>query len=131
MLEWTRLSDLTGNTTYAQLSQKGESYLLNPQPASGQPFPGLVGTTINTQTGQFEDAQGGWQGGDDSFYEYLIKMYVYDSSRFGNYKDRWVAAADSSIKYLASHPNSRPDLTFLSEFDGTTTVHQSGHCKSI
>ena len=32
VLEWTHLSDLTGNETYGQLAQKGESYLLNPQP---------------------------------------------------------------------------------------------------
>jgi len=32
VLEWTRLSDLTGNQTYARLAQKAESYLLNPKP---------------------------------------------------------------------------------------------------
>ena len=32
VLEWTHLSDLTGNETYGQLAQTGESYLLNPQP---------------------------------------------------------------------------------------------------
>ena len=34
VLEWTHLSDLTGNDTYGELAQKGESYLLNPQPVS-------------------------------------------------------------------------------------------------
>jgi len=72
---------------------------------------------------------GGWAGGDDSFYEYLIKMYVYDSSSFGAYKDRWVAAADSSIQYLASHPSSRPDLTFLAQYDGTQRIFESEHRK--
>ena len=88
VLEWTHLSDLTGNPTYASLSQKGESYLLNPQPAIDEPWPGLVGDTINVTTGLFTTALGGWQGGDDSFYEYLIKMYVYDNSRFSLYRDR-------------------------------------------
>jgi mannosyl-oligosaccharide alpha-1,2-mannosidase len=32
VLEWTHLSDLTGNETYGQLAQTGESYLLDPQP---------------------------------------------------------------------------------------------------
>jgi len=88
VLEWTRLSDLTGNSTYANLAQKGESYLLNPTPASGEPFPGLLGSKVSLQTGQFMDSSGGWGGGTDSFYEYLIKMYVYDPTRFGNYRDR-------------------------------------------
>jgi hypothetical protein len=131
VLEWTHLSDLTGNDTYGALTQKAESYLLNPQPAENEPWPGLVGTNIDISNGSFVDAVGGWNGGDDSFYEYLIKvrssqhrhvrlslgvgvmglpssngtrktllklpglyadapfqMYVYDTSRFSEYKDR-------------------------------------------
>lgn len=129
VLEWTRLSDLTGDDKYAKLSQKGESYLLAPKPATSEPWPGLVGTNVDINTGLFQDAFGGWVGGDDSFYEYLIKMYVYDSSRFGDYKDRWIAAADSSIAHLATHPSTRPDLTFLSVFRGQTLIHESQHRK--
>jgi mannosyl-oligosaccharide alpha-1,2-mannosidase len=127
VLEYTHLSDITGNTTYAELSQKGESFLLNPQPASSEPFPGLVGTNVDINTGLFQDASGGWVGGDDSFYEYLIKMYVYDTTRFATYKDRWVLAADSSIENLASNPSTRPDLTFLAAFSGTEKVLTSEH----
>lgn len=129
VLEWTHLSDLTGNQTFADLTQHAESYLLNPEPPSSQPFPGLVGTNVALNNGSFLDAYGGWIGGDDSFYEYLIKMYVYDSSRFGFYKDRWTLAADSSIEYLASHPSSRTDLTFVAVFNGTQLVYESEHRK--
>jgi len=69
VLEWTHLSDLTGDPKYAQLSQKAESYLLNPMPLSDEPWPGLVGTYVGIDNGSFVDANGGWQGGDDSFYE--------------------------------------------------------------
>ena len=131
VLEWTHLSDLTGNQTYAELTQKGESYLLNPKPSTSEPFPGLVGTNVDIDTGLFQDASGGWVGGDDSFYEYLIKMYVYDSTRFATYKDRWVLAANSTIQYLASHPSTRPDLTFTAVFDGTELIFESEHRKSI
>ena len=102
-LEWQRLSDLTGDPSYGDLAQRAESHLLNPLPESNEPFPGLVGTNVNISNGVFLDATGGWNGGDDSFYEYLIKMYVYDSSRYGNYSDRWIMAADSTIKYLTSN----------------------------
>lgn len=75
VLEWTRLSDLTGDDTYGQLAQRGESYLLNPQPQPfAEPFPGLVGTNVAIDNGSFVDNSGGWNGGDDSFYEYLIKV---------------------------------------------------------
>ncbi|KAI1387608.1 glycoside hydrolase family 47 protein [Hypoxylon trugodes] len=119
VLEWTHLSDITGNDTYAKLSQAAEEYLLNVKnPDVGEPFPGLLGTDVNVTDGTFTDSSGGWNGGTDSYYEYLIKMYVYDQDRFGLYKDRWIAAVDSSIKYLASHPTSRPELTFLAAYDG-------------
>ena len=127
VLEWTHLSDLTGDPKYAELTQKAESYLLNPRPAFAQPFPGLLGTDVDIDNGSFIDADGGWVGGDDSFYEYLIKMYVYDSSRFSFYKDRWTTAVDSTIQYLTSHPSSRPDLTFVAEFNGRELIYESEH----
>lgn len=59
VLEYTHLSDLTGNETYGILAQRGESYLLQPQPASSEPWPGLVGMNIDINTGLFQDAYGG------------------------------------------------------------------------
>ncbi|KAM0459724.1 hypothetical protein ACHAPV_005438 [Trichoderma viride] len=130
VLEWTHLSDLTGNPLYGQLAQKGESYLLNPT-GSPEAWPGLVGTYVSTGNGQFQDSNGSWSALSDSFYEYLIKMYLYDPDTFGEYKDRWVLAADSTIAHLASHPTSRQDLTFLSQYSGQTTSPQSGHLASF
>ncbi|CAK4031956.1 glycoside hydrolase family 47 [Lecanosticta acicola] len=128
VLEWTHLSDLTGDESYGQMTQRAQSYLLNPHPQPfAEPFPGLLGTDVSIANGSFLDNVGGWNGGDDSFYEYLIKMYVYDSSRFSTYKDRWVAAADSTIEYLASHPSTRPDLTYLAAFEGRQLDFSSGH----
>ncbi|KAL8305682.1 hypothetical protein RB597_003573 [Gaeumannomyces tritici] len=127
VLEWTRLSDQTGNPVFGALAQKAESYLLDPKPALGEPFPGLLGLDVNVTTGLFVDGRGGWGGGSDSFYEYLIKMYLYDPERFAGYKDRWIVAADSSIKYLVSHPSTRPDLTFLAFYQNTTLRYVSQH----
>lgn len=104
--------------------------LLNPKPTSSEPFPGLVGIEIDIQTGQFQDAFGGWVGGADSFYEYLIKMYIYDPTRFQLYRDRWILAADSTIAHLASHPSSRPDLTFLAIYNNQSLIYESQHRNS-
>ena len=130
VLEWTRLSDLSGFDLYAELVQKAEEYLLHPEPKSAEPFPGLVGSQISVVDGTFLNSNGGWGGGTDSFYEYLIKMYVYDPDAFEEYKDRWITAADSTMRYLASHPTTRKDLTFLSGFSGNETHPGSGHRKS-
>jgi mannosyl-oligosaccharide alpha-1,2-mannosidase len=84
----TRLSNLTGNLEYANLAQRGEHHLLRPRPATGEPFPGLIGYSINIDTGEIESNQVSWGGGHDSYYEYLIKMYVYDRNRYGEYRER-------------------------------------------
>lgn len=128
ILEWTRLADLSGNQTYAALVNKAEQYLLAPQPQPlAEPFPGLLGMNINVTTGEFLDAEGGWIGGADSFYEYLLKMYIYNPSSYAHLRDRWITAADSTITYLTSHPSPRPDITFVAAFNGTSLRLVSEH----
>ncbi|KAL2838035.1 glycoside hydrolase [Aspergillus pseudoustus] len=127
VLEWTRLSDLTGDDEYARLSQRAQEYLLHPSPPEYQPFPGLLGHTINITTGEFADGSVSWGGGHDSYYEYLIKMYVYDPERFSLYRDRWVTAAESTMKYLASHPSPRQDLVFVANYNEHQYSFVSGH----
>ena len=128
VLEWTHLSDLTGDPQYAQLTQKAESYILKPT-GSPEPWPGLLGTNLDLSDGTFQDSGGSWSGGMDSCYEYLIKAYMYDPGRFELNKDRWVLAADSTMAHLASHPTTKPHLTFLSGYSGQTTIPSSGHCE--
>lgn len=130
VLEWTRLSDLTGDTEYAELSQKAESYLLTPN-EDGEPFPGLTGTHVSLEDGHFVNNNGGWGGYTDSFYEYLIKMYLYDPEEFEFYKERWVAAADSTMEHLVSHPTTREEITFLADYQGTKIVPTSSHLASF
>ncbi|PGH28142.1 hypothetical protein AJ80_00032 [Polytolypa hystricis UAMH7299] len=127
IIEWTRLSDLTGDSQYTDLVQKAEAHLLDPKPKSSEPFPGLIGTRIDINTGLFQDDSVSWGAGDDSFYEYLIKMYIYDPKTFEKYKDRWVLAVESSIKHLKSSPGSRPDLTFLATYKGGKLGLSSQH----
>ncbi|EEA26373.1 glycosyl hydrolase 47-like protein [Talaromyces marneffei ATCC 18224] len=127
VMEWTHLADLTGNATYAKIAQKAESYLIRPQPPWAEPFPGLVGSTIDIATGEFMDNYVSWNGGDDSFYEYLIKFFIYDPSRFSEYRDVWLAAAKSTLENLLSHPSPKPELTFVNIWDNGTMIPTSQH----
>jgi mannosyl-oligosaccharide alpha-1,2-mannosidase len=128
ILEWTRLSDVTGDPQYAQLAARAESYVLDPTGVPG-PWPGLIGLDLNVTNGQFVDALGSWGASSDSCYEYMIKAYLYDPETFSKNKDRWVLAAESTIAHLASHPTTQPQLTFLSQYNGTQTSPDSEHCK--
>ena len=131
VLEWTRLSDLTGNKTYAALAQRAQDHLIHPKTNQEFTLPGLIGTYVRLDNGYFGDYQAGWGGGSDSYYEYLIKMYAYDPIQFVEYGESWIQAAESSMKYLASSPSTRPDLTFLGEMRENTMIPISSHCKFL
>ena len=126
VLEWTRLSDITGDRQYAALVDKPMKYLLNPQPKSMEPFPGVIGTWLKVELGNFTDSWGSWGAGGDSFYEYLIKMFAYDQARFGFNKERWIKAADSTIRYIAETPHGG-NLTVIGYTTGKSLDHESGH----
>lgn len=114
ILEWFRLTDLTGDESYRTIVERSENYLVNPNPPPK--YPGLVGTELNTDTGEFLTYDGGWHAGVDSFLEYLIKTYVYNSTMkvTGEYKDFWLKAVQSSKEHIALHPYNFPQTTFLS-----------------
>jgi mannosyl-oligosaccharide alpha-1,2-mannosidase len=105
---------LTGDPEYGDLAQKAESVWF----ADSGIWPGLTSGNFSVGDGAPLDQYGGWTSGNDSAYEYLIKMYVYDPDRYQNYSERWQEAADSTIAHLIGHPSSRPDLTVAGAFDG-------------
>lgn len=39
----------------------------------------------------------------------------------------WIVAADSTMKYLTTHPEPRPDLTFVAEYASTNLSLNGGH----
>jgi mannosyl-oligosaccharide alpha-1,2-mannosidase len=110
------LASNTGRTDCLQ-ADRTESYLINPNPAPI--YPGLVGSELDVETGNYLTFDFGWKSGIDSFLEYLIKTYYYNpaDSTAEAYKDFWATAAHSTLEHIALHPYDRPDLTFISEGD--------------
>ncbi|KAJ8608233.1 hypothetical protein MRB53_039764 [Persea americana] len=117
ILEFARLADLTENATYAKLAERAEDYLLTPQPEEMEFAPGLLGSHISIESGNMTNVRGSWGALSDSYYEYLIKAYLYNSSKYKKYLQRWLLAADSTIQYVASHPYGHPEWTLLPEWD--------------
>ncbi|ORX40714.1 glycoside hydrolase [Kockovaella imperatae] len=119
ILEYHRLSDLTGDETYRNQADRAEAWLLNPQPAPV--YPSLVGSQVNIDSGQFENENAGWQSGVDSFFEYLIKSVVYDDTQqyAGEYQSFWTTAVESTQQHLAVHPYNHSELTFINILNNT------------
>ncbi|KAJ6033872.1 mannosyl-oligosaccharide alpha-1-2-mannosidase 1B [Penicillium canescens] len=122
ILEYYRLSDLTGDESFRQHAKKAEDYLIKPNPAPM--FPGLVSTELDMETGKFITFDAGWQAGVDSFIEYLIKTYIYNpqDEYSAKLRDFWVTASESSIENIALSPYHKPELTFLSQLDANGSM---------
>ncbi|CZR61701.1 uncharacterized protein PAC_11598 [Phialocephala subalpina] len=89
VLEYYRLSDLTGDTLFKKLADKAEQHLIHPNPAPK--YPGL----------------------------YLIKTHIYGPREDNNaeYAKFRTVAADSSAERIAVSPYDFPNLKFLSNMD--------------
>jgi hypothetical protein len=70
LIEFGTLSKLTGNPVYYQKAKKALATVYDHRSKIG-----LVGTTINVQTGKWVNKDSHVSGGIDSYYEYLIKSW--------------------------------------------------------
>ena len=59
-------------------AELAESFIVNPHPAPA--YPGLVGTTINTDTGEFLTFDGGWHASVDSALEVSFQVQTLSAS---------------------------------------------------
>ena len=94
LIEFGTLSRLTGNPIYYEKSKRALVQLYNRRSAIG-----LVGSTINVETGEWVDKTSHIGGGIDSYYEYLLKC----SLLFGD-KDcaaMWTESIHAINKYVA------------------------------
>ncbi len=94
LLEFGTLSKLTGNPIYYDTAKKALVAVYERRSAIG-----LVGTTINVETGEWVDKTSHLSGMIDSYYEYLLKASIL----FGD-KDcerMWKASIAAVNRYLA------------------------------
>ncbi len=95
IVEWGTLSKLTGNPVYFQRAKRAVDALFQRR----SPKTGLVGATINVNTGQWVNGESSISGGDDSYYEYLIKgAILFHDLDLGR---MWEASVKAVNKYLA------------------------------
>jgi mannosidase alpha-like ER degradation enhancer 2 len=99
MLEFGALSKLTGDRRYYDTAKRAVVTLFERRSPIG-----LVGGTINVETGAWEDRESHITGGIDSYYEYLLKSWLlFGDSTFKRMWDVSIAAAN---RYL---PDERPN----------------------
>lgn len=117
VLEWSKLSQYTGNATYEQYARKamgaiiGSKQLMHPRPK------GFFGQSILPANNSALDSYMTWGGGSDSFFEYLIKASYLWGNSSSDYTDTWIETVESSVGVLGTLPEDHADLLFLADYD--------------
>ncbi|KAI9247467.1 glycoside hydrolase [Phascolomyces articulosus] len=121
-VEFTRLSQLTGNMKYANvanaivekaIAQPSRMAGLYPNSWNVNPFKPLNASIVNVGAG------------GDSFYEYLIKNYVISEKPNKDILNAWVAAVNSIEDYLLSPTKEDPSIQFIASITNQTVNYQS------
>jgi mannosidase alpha-like ER degradation enhancer 2 len=98
LLEFGTLSKLTGKPVFYDTAKRALVETYKRRSAIG-----LVGSSINVETGAWADGDSHISGGIDSYYEYLWKGWIL----FGDTdcRDMWRASIPNVHKYLADEVN--------------------------
>jgi len=94
LLEFGTLSKLTGKPIYYEKAKRALVETFKRRSPIG-----LVGSTINVETGAWLDADSHISGGTDSYYEYLWKCWLLFGDK--DCHEMWQASISAINKYLA------------------------------
>jgi len=96
LLEFGTLSKLTGKPIYYEKAKRAVVELYSRRSAIG-----LVGSSINVETGKWSDTSSHISGGIDSYYEYLLKSWLLFGDK--DCKKMWETSIKAVNKYLADN----------------------------
>jgi mannosidase alpha-like ER degradation enhancer 2 len=94
LIEFGTLSKLTGKPVYYEKAKHALVELYNRRSPIG-----LVGSSINVQTGEWKDPVSHISGGIDSYYEYLLKAWLLFDDK--DCERMWKSSIEAVNKYLA------------------------------
>lgn len=102
-IEFTMLSQLSGNAVYSERSRGAVRAIFQRRSTLG-----LVGKHINIKTGKWVEYRSGPGSNSDSFYEYLLKMYILfdDQEALGMFETMY-----SAVMEYNSYGNTFADVS--------------------
>jgi len=132
ILENRVLTRLTGNATYVRNATWAWAPLVWSKWTS--PWAGMVDGPVDIVTGVPSGRARHWDGGHDSYYEYLVKMAILappSDPYLDVYKKRFLSAAYSLRKHLTSRSAPAPDHPmqhlFIGRQDDAIYQNKQGH----
>ena len=121
-LEFVYLSHVTEDPTYARAAERVARSLALARNGSSCELTGLYASNLNTHDGSALGCSGSVGGGADSWYEYMIKLYLLTNSHdsFDSYRRMWEAHTEGALKYLVRC--SEHGHLFVTTFPGGSTL---------
>lgn len=119
LIEFGTLSRLTEKPVYYDKAKRALVELYKRRSPIG-----LVGSTINVETGEWIDPTSHISGGIDSYYEYLLKCSIL----FGDpeCKEMWETSIQAVNRYLAHESNGELWYSYVNMMSGERTATHSG-----
>jgi mannosidase alpha-like ER degradation enhancer 2 len=117
MLEFGTLAKLTGDGRYYDAAKRAVTALFSRRSPIG-----LVGSTINVETGAWIDRDSHVSGGIDSYYEYLLKAWLL--FRDPDYERMWDSSIAAVNRYL---PDLRPTGEWYGHVDMDSGARAATH----
>ncbi|CAM9184066.1 unnamed protein product [Choristocarpus tenellus] len=115
-LEFRYLSRALGDSTYANKTNQVFEFLAKKSVPHG-----LYPIRINPDTGHFTGSQVTFGALGDSFYEYLLKVWIQGGRIEGVFRSMYDKAMDGVAEVLSG------GLTYLSEWNGSEHQHRMDH----
>ena len=120
-VDFRYLSEMTGDPSFATLATRAFDLMCSKSPPHG-----LYPIYVRTESGSFSTRQVTFGALGDSFYEYLLKVWVQGSRSEGTYRRVYDRAMDGMVEVLlqASHPSK---LAYIADWDGSRLNHKMDH----
>ena len=119
MLEFGALSKITGNPSYYDAAKAAISAVFDRRSPIG-----LVGTTIDVETGEWQDRSSHLSGRIDSYYEYLLKAWLLFHDP--DFERMWEASIGPVNTYLADEVDGRLWYGYADMDSGERTATRFG-----
>ncbi|KAJ2898868.1 hypothetical protein IWW38_001195 [Coemansia aciculifera] len=114
-LEYWKLSDLTGNPAYHQAAQRVVDILDKDE----KPYKGLYPIWIDINSGKLTSGQITFGAQGDSWYEYMLKQYIYSGRTHDQYRRMYEESIDSMKQKMVKRSEFDDQMYYVGDLDST------------
>ncbi|KAJ2501062.1 hypothetical protein IWW47_003146, partial [Coemansia sp. RSA 2052] len=114
-LEYWKLSDLTGNPAYHQAAQRVVDILDQAE----KPHKGLYPIWIDINSGRLTSGQITFGAQGDSWYEYMLKQYIYSGRTHDQHRRMYEESIDSMKQKMVKRSEFDEQMYYVGDLDST------------